>query len=365
MKKRHFIPLIIIAVSLVIYIIAILNRNFADFYVINIFPYISNAASFVSGIFPFSIGEVLIIIGIFFIITGIPTFLILLIFMKKTRSKVFDIFSSISLWIVAFIVTTTILNCYIMYRCTPFSEKYFTASEEHSREELIELYEKLINEANILAKQVKRDENGIFVLTADVDECAKTAMKNIADKYPQLKGYYPDAKPVLNSFFMSQSGLLGVFFSFSMEANYNKDMYEINLPDTVCHEYAHLKGIIQEDEAGFIAFLACSESDNTDFRYSGYLDALEYVHNEIYKNDIVEAFELSDTISDEVTADWFKFVPMEYWEENKDKEIISTETVDTISDIATDTSLKVNGVEDGIESYCRVVNLLLDYFAQK
>ena len=67
-------------------------------------------------------------------------------------------------------------------------------------------------------------------------------------------------------------------------------------------------------------------------------------------------------VSDNVIKDWFLFVPEEYWEENKEKEIISTETVETISDFTSDTSLKLNGVEDGTKSYCRIVNLLLDYY---
>lgn len=249
-----------------------------------------------------------------------------------------------------------------MYRCTPFSERYFTTSDQHTRSELTKLYGILIDECNELAQEVQRDENGIFTLTDDVDFYAKEAMKKASETYPQLKGYYPDAKPIYSSYFMSQSGLMGIYFPFSMEANYNNDMYEMNLPNTICHEYAHLKGIIQEDEAGFIAFIASTGSESSDFRYSGYLNALEYVHNEVYKNNISEAYFLTDTISDEVKNDWFRFVPENYWEENKEKEIISTETVDAFSSAATDTSLKLNGVEDGIESYSRIVNLLLDYY---
>ena len=43
--------------------------------------------------------------------------------------------------------------------------------------------------------------------------------------------------------------LMGIYFPFSMEANYNQDMYKAKLPDTICHELAHTKGYIQEDEA--------------------------------------------------------------------------------------------------------------------
>lgn len=362
MKKRYAVPIIIIAAMLLINVIAVFSTKFADFYVMNIFPHISDIFSFISGIFPFSVGEILIILGIILVITGLPLFVILMIFRKKSRRKICGIYSAAILWILAFIMTTETLNCFIMYRCTPFSERYFITSEEHTRSELTELYGILIREANTLAQQVQRDENGMFVLTADADACAKEAMKKAAETYPQLKGYYPDAKPIASSYFMSQSGLLGIYFPFTLEANYNDDMYEVNLPNTICHEYAHLKGIIQEDEAGFIAFIASTASDSPEFRYSGYLNALEYVHNQVYKNNIEEAYTLTGTVSPEVINDWFRFLPEGYWEENEEKKIISTETVDAVSDAAADTALKINGVEDGIESYDRMVNLLLDYY---
>ena len=55
-------------------------------------------------------------------------------------------------------------------------------------------------------------------------------------------------------------------------------------------------------------------------------------------------------------------MPDNYWEENKEKEVIDTETVSTVSSAASDTSMKMNGVSDGIQSYSRMVDLLLDYY---
>ena len=92
------------------------------------------------------------------------------------------------------------------------------------------------------------------------------------------------------------------------------------------------------------------------------MSALEYVHNQIYDREISEGYGITDEISDEVKADWFRFLPDDYWEKNKKKEIISTDTVSTVSETAMDTSIKVNGREEGTESYSYVVNLLLDYY---
>ena len=48
----------------------------------------------------------------------------------------------------------------------------------------------------------------------------------------------------------------------------------------ILHEFAHLKGFMQEDEANLIGYLACINSDDAFFRYSGYMGVLNYVEKE-------------------------------------------------------------------------------------
>lgn len=338
-----------------------LSTAFADFYVMKIFRRISVPFAFLSGLAPFSVGEVLIIIAILLVVIGIPLTILLLIFGRSFRKKTAMIFSAALLWILTFIFTTETLNCFIMYQCTPFAERYLK-SGSHNNEQLTQLYAALINEANSLAQQVPRDDDDRFCVTCDYGSIAKKAMRQLGNEYPQLSGYYPDAKPIMFSYFMSQADLLGIYFPFSMESNYNDDMVSTNLPNTICHEYSHLKGIIQEDEANFIAYRACMESGNVQFRYSGVLEALEYVNNQMYKNDVPEASALSAEISDKVRRDWYRFLPDTYWEDNKEKEVLKTETVTKASETAIDTNIKMNGREDGIEAYSGVVALLLDYY---
>jgi hypothetical protein len=361
MKKRYLIPVLISTVMALIYVIAMISRPFADFYVQKIFPHISNVFSMLTDFFPFSLGEIMIVLAILLVIVGIPLTVLLLIFRKKTRRKTAGIAALTALWVLTYIITTETLNCFVMYRTTPMSEQFYI-SEGHTRDELIQLYSALIDAANKTAPLVPRDSDDRFYLTADVTLEARAAMGKAAELFPQLDGYYPEAKPIQFSYFMSQSHLSGIYFPFSLEANYNDDIVRTNLPDTVCHEYAHLKGFIQEDEASFIAYVATTLSDNVEFRYAGYIEGLEYVHNQIYDNNITEAYYLTDRISDQVRRDWFRFLPDTYWEDNKKKEIISTEKVSTASTKAMDTNIKLNGREEGVESYSLMVDLMLDYY---
>lgn len=364
MKKRYSIPLIIIAVMVLLNAIARLSRHFADFYVTRIFPWLSVPVSFLTGLAPISVGELLTAVAVALVIIGVPLFLILMLLMKSRRKRTAALAGTLVLWILCYVTTTETMNCFIMYQCTPLAEKYFPDAHEHTDEELTQLYEQLIKECNLLAKEVPRDENGCFELTCDFKKEAKLAMKKAAGLIPQLEGYYPDPKPIQFSYFMSQSHLTGIYLPYTVEANYNDDMIRANLPSTVCHELAHLKGFIQEDEANFISFVAASGSDNVEFRYSGYLDALEYVHNTVWENEIEEAYPLSSEISDEVLRDWFRYLPENYWENNASKEVIATEKVSEASTAAIDTNIKMNGRKEGIKAYSMVVDLLLDYYFQ-
>lgn len=356
----------IFVICIILNIIAWTSTAFSDWYTQNIFPLRNNMFGRLTSLFPVSVGEIMILIAV----VGVPTSLIilavLLIVKKGRRKKVLKGFGFTYLWIIAFVMLTETLNCFILYHCSTFGELYDIPKEEHTTAQLEELCEDIIDHANELADKAQRNDKYQFVLTTDLNETAKKSMQRLGEDYPQLKGYYVTPKPVKNSYFMSQQYLMGIYFPFSMEANYNRLMYQSNLPDTVCHELAHTKGFIQEDEASFIAFLACTKSDNVEYQYSGYLNALKYVLNKVDEfSSEDKKQEIYSSLSAFVAVDYVG--NYDYWEEvqNDNSGLISSETVAKISDKAMETSLKLNGVEDGKKSYGRMIDLLLNYYYNK
>lgn len=193
-------------------------------------------------------------------------------------------------------------------------------------------------------------------------------MRQLGQTYSQLNGYYPRPKALLSSDFMCQQYMLGWYFPFSMEANYNKTAYVMNQPASMCHELAHLRGYIYEDEASFISYLACVRSDDIYFQYSGYLSVLGYLERDLQAaaKSAPETFaaackkEAPVHLLDIVYQDDI-FVKDEDWERINKKALLDTETVDKATDFFVDTTLKANGVTDGKVSYSRVVRLLLQY----
>lgn len=363
LKRSTIVLMSLAAVTVILNIAAWASRSFSDWYTENLFPIWVNTYSRLTSLVKFSVGEILIIMGLLLIASGIISFVVLMIIKKGKRKQICKTYGKRLCWIVVCIALIQTLNCFILYHCTGFGEKYGIEQSEHSFEQLVALADRITETANGYAKKVQRDENGRFVLTADLEGTAKQAMKNLGEVYPQLKGFYPDPKPIINSFFMSQQYLMGIYFPFTLEANYNREMYKSNLPETVCHELAHLKGFIQEDEANFISYLACINSGNDDFAYSGSISALKYIRNQISEygtEDDVRAF--YEKLDPGIITDWNE--NSSYWQEVQEDEtaLIPSQVVNSVSDTATEVSLKLNGVDDGMRSYGRMVDLLLDYY---
>lgn len=362
LKKRTIVLIAVYALCFLLLIISRLSEGFCNAYAKYVFPVWLNTYGRLTSVLPFSFGEALIILGVTIVLLTVPTLVVLLIIKKKDRRRVLRFYGLAYLWIIAFILLTETLNCFVLYRCSTFGELYSIPTEEHTNAELIELCDYLTENCNARAGQMQRDEEGLFVLTTDLDETAKKAMEGLGDEFDRLDGFYVTPKPVLNSFFMSQQYLMGIYFPFSLEANYNTEMYPSNLPETVCHELSHTRGFMLEDEANFIAFLACTRSDDIEYQYSGYLRALKYVLSQVKDNctdaEINAAYaKLSNEVLTDINGN------ASYWQsvQESDEGILPSKTVADVGDKAMEASLKLNGVEDGKRSYGRMVDLLLNY----
>lgn len=362
-SKQFSALLITLGIMDLLNVIAWQSVSFCDFYAAHIYPIWTAAYGRLTSVFPFSFGEILIMIAVFGIPISLIAMIVLIIIKKGKRKKIAKIFGFVYGWIVAFVVVTETLNCFILYHCSTFAELNGIVVTEHTDKELEALGAHIVDEINGIAEEVHRDENGRFVLTADLDDTARNAMADLSSEFKNLDGYYVRPKSIFCSFFMSQMDLMGIYFPFSMEANYNGDIFAAKQPATICHELAHTKGYIQEDEANFIAFIACDRSDNADYRYSGYLSALTQVRNKYFEYASYEQkVKFDSSISELVWNDME--ANSEFWDSVREAEdtVFDSETVSEVSDKAMETSLKLNGVEDGKKSYGRMVDLMLNYY---
>lgn len=372
-KKRHralkaygIWVLLVVAVNLA----AAAIPGLSDRYIRYIFPIWVNTYGRVMDIFPFSVGEWMLATGVALVCAAVLLGPLLglarAVGWKRCRLRIrrYYIFFA---WTLLGVCSVMTLNCSLLYHAGTFSEQYFPhAREDYTLEELIRLRNHVVERCNALALEMERDGEGNVLYPGsarDMQEEAILAMQSLGRSYDQLDGYYSHPKPFAASDFFSQQHMQGYYFPFSMEANYNDVMYIMNKPETFCHELAHLRGYIYEDEANFISFLACTQSGSPFFEYSGYLSVLNYLDNDFYRavGQNREAYLAQTRISAQVLADNI-FLTEQEWERINGKALIDTETVDQVSDVLRDTSLKAFGVSDGVLSYNRVVQLLLAWY---
>ncbi len=370
----------IVVLVVVLNVAAWNSTAFSDWYIAHIFPLWVNTYGRLTGIFPFSVGEWLLAAGaVLVLMAAALTVLRVCAGVKKEAGVFFRRFFLFFAWTLLSVSLVMTLNCFVLYHASTFSEQYFGEdSGEYSLVELIEVYNMVAEQCNELSRVIARDGNGMAVYEGsqgdsgerlDMEDTARKLMRELGREYPQLEGYYPRPKALLSSDFMCQQHMQGYYFPFSMEANYNDVMHILNFPATMCHELAHLRGYIYEDEANFISYLACTESEDDFFRYSGYLSVLVYLNNDLYRawKEENQVYEEAAAVVKPVAVEkqvWEDniFVTQEEWDRINGKAWLDTDFVDKAADKFIDVNLKVNGIADGKVSYSRVVRLLLQYY---
>lgn len=379
-------------ISKIIYVIGMLgvimlnylawrSREFCDWYIDHIFPVWLNTYARLTSALSISVGEIMLILAVGITAFGIGFFIYNLIRRGKYTTGLLK-YGRTYAWIVLVVGYVMTLNCFILYHATGFAQKYMvketgtmvvdmsdTAVVEvdtkgksaYTKKNLATLRDYLVEQCNTLADQIDRDEQGTAVYSGDLIAESVHAMETMGQQYDRLSGYYVTPKYLKCSGFFSQQYIMGYYFPFSMEANINSVMYITNVAPTVCHELAHTKGFIFENDANMIGYLACIQSDDTFLEYCGYLSVLNYVNNDFYKSVNKSTYKKHVRISDRV-ADDNVFLTREDWQAVEKTAVVKTSTVKKVSNNFLNTNLKLNGVDEGIQQYNEVVNLLLDYY---
>jgi hypothetical protein len=225
--------------------------------------------------------------------------------------------------------------------------------------ELSALCEELVDRVNESSAKVNRDDEGRMVLSVSyyaLARDARQAYRTAALEYPVFGGFTPLPKPVLSSRLMSYADIVGIYMPFTMEANVNVDINDYLIPAAMTHELAHFKGFMKEDEANFIAYLVCMASGDPDFIYSGEMLALVHATNQLRRTDFDEYRRIMGGLADAVWTDFE--ANRAYWKQFEGP-------VAELSTSVNDSYLKSNRQYDGIQSYGRMVDLLLADFRKR
>ncbi|MDR3597322.1 DUF3810 domain-containing protein [Clostridium sp.] len=348
-KRKLGISVTLLIISAALFFASKYMYGFANFYYKYIYLSLVNTVSRVFSLIPFSIYEMIVTGFIIFIFLKI----IMYIFLGWTKKLSLKEIAARSTANIILCISIFIFLNMVTLGVNAFRPSFVTLTglkiQDSSEEKLIKLCDYLKEKLNGLDGKVNKNEDGLLKLDENVKEEGVENMDSLGEIYPCLKGFYPRPKPYIFSKVMSYQLLEGET-DFTMEANYNNDMPKWNVPSTICHELSHVRGFNNEDEANYISFLACINSKNYEYQYSGLLMAYSYCMNDLYNFDL-DAFkkinsELSDNIKIELKNDSL------YW--NKYRGGISK-----LHNDAYDQLLKMSGQENGIKSYNAVVKLLI------
>jgi len=329
-----------------------------NIYAKGVHAFFENTVGRFVSLFPFSLTEWLIVLAVLGVICYF-TLVIVWLFKDRTRRKhiLYRTFVNVlctgSLAYFLFVITMG-----LSYYRTPASEYMDLEVREYSVAELTEVTLWLATSANETRALLPEDENGVSMLMDekfwDTSAEAQACYNKISETYPDIGTVSARNKPMVFSKVMSSTLTLGVYFPYTFESNINVDVPDHTIPATMCHELAHVEGFMREDEANFIGFLACMQSERPDFRYSGYMSAFTYALNRLADEDYNAAASIAQIVEDGVIRD--DTADSEYW--SKYRNTVISETTGEIYE----TYLESNDQSDGLKSYGKMLDLVIAWY---
>ncbi len=348
MKREYVLPYFLFFQILAVQVLSLYPKVVESLYSSGLYQYISKFLRVVFGQIPFSVGDCIYGILILFIIKW---------FWKKRKTwklqrknNWLQILSFASVFYFLFHLLWALNYCR-----QPLFEK-MQIEREYTDTDLLAFTQKLIVKTNAIQLQITKNENTKIDFPYSqnqVFEMNLNGYHNLARQYSFFEYQSLSVKKSLFSLPLTYMGFGGYLNPFSNEAqvNYLGPMY--NFPMTTCHEMAHQLGYASESECNFIGFLASIKSDNLYFQYSGYSQALRYcLRNwEIRNPEVLK--ELLKTVHPGILENYKE--SENFWKEYET-------FIETGFKIFYDNFLKINQQKDGLESYSKFVNLMVNYY---
>lgn len=344
------------AITVGLYVAMRTNMQFADAFNRTVSPVGRMLFAKLTGWLPFSVAEMLIILS--------PVILVTVIVIGARRFCS----SARAMWIYVaciFSVVCMVFNLFVWnfapgYNALPLDKKLELERKPVSAEELSQT-------ADILLEELKKIEDEILFTPSgssrmpytysEMNEKLMQAYDKAVQKYDFIDDFHSSVKPVMLSEPMTYTHISGVYTFFTGEANINVNFPDYTIPFTAAHELAHQRGIAREDEANFVAFLVCTESDDPYIRYSGTMSLYEYVVSalysasyELYKENY---YKQPQALINERVA-YSKF--FDKYREN---------VVADVSEATNNAYLQSQGTPQGTRSYGMVVDLAVAYYREK
>jgi hypothetical protein len=231
--------------------------------------------------------------------------------------------------------------------------------KEYSEKDLVAFTKQLIIKTNAIHFQLAKNPDMKIVFRYSQEQVFKGNLKGyrrLAKIYPYFNYSGRSIKKSLFSWPLTYMGFAGYLNPFTGEAQVNSMVPMYNFPTTVCHEMAHQIGYASESEANFIGFLASVKNENLYYQYSGYSYALKYCLATLEKIEEGKSESFLPLINPGILKDFKE--SHDFWENHQS-------FVESGFEIFYDHFLKMNQQKDGMESYSKFVDLMVNYYKKE
>lgn len=351
-KTKKWLGCLILALQIIIISVIQFFPDFVERYYSNgIYIYLSKIMRYVFGWLPFSIGDVIYIIAIIYILRWFIINRKRII--KDTLNWVLDIVNALAFIYVAF----HILWGYNYYRQPLYVS--LNQKPEYTSEELIKFTERLIEISNAIHLKIVDNDSAKIVLPYTKKEIfngVSDGYKTLAEVYPNLNYNPQSIKPSLYSTLLTYMGFSGYINPLTNEAQIDDLIPLYKYPTTACHEVAHQIGYAAENEANFIGALAAINNNDIYFNYCGYTFALRYCLAALSKQNPEQYEILLPKINRGIIKNYIEVE--RFWAAYKSD-------LEPVFKILYDGFLKTNNQDEGVKTYSYVVSLLVNYYSDR
>lgn len=342
----------IAAVSGAVHLVSELSEPFSDFVNRYISTFIRAVPSFLTSVLPFSLAETFIL--------SIPVLLFAVIMFSNraiNKSVVCGVRFVVSMAsVVALLYSMFVFSTAVAYNGTSLASKLGLEEKPVSADELAVTAQYMIDKMDAELDEIDYLPNGSSVMPHSLGEMNRLLLKaydSASEKYSFIPRLYSRVKPIALSEPMTYTHISGIYTYFTGESNININFPDYTTPYTAAHELAHQRGFLPEDEANFIAFLVCAESEDPYIRYSGYLNMYQYLNSALYRADSGMFNRVYRSLDSRARNEMIAYNEFfEKYRENKAADISSA---------LNDNYLKSQGESAGEQSYGMVVDLAVAY----
>lgn len=175
---------------------------------------------------------------------------------------------------------------------------------------------------------------------------------HVAQEFPFLKYQHTNLKKSMYSRMSSYLGIGGYLNPFTNEAQVNSKTPLFRFPVVAAHEIGHQVGYSAENETNLIGYMVTKKNEDVYFQYAASAYALAYCLNAINRTDEVAFNLMVEKLNKGVKDNYQELQDFHEAYENPLEPIFTS---------IFSAFLKANNQADGVQSYSRVVHLLVGY----